>query len=139
MIPTRMAVAALVFFTCMIAGSCSKKSSDNILGEWTGDVDALLSDQKFKQKATRPNAAEMASRLLSSISMTITRDTVTAEVNNNKLTTRYKVLSVSDKMVIVDILDGNRRGTKTNFTIIDRNHISISDERNPATLYLKRK
>lgn len=132
--------AILIAGIAYIALSCAKKPApEAILGEWVGDSKTMMSDDKFKSKTNRPRAADMAARMLDALTMIITKDTVTAQVDKNKVSTRYSVISSTDNSVIVEILDGPRKGTRTTITITDRNHLSINEEGNPGTLFIKRK
>jgi len=118
--------------------SCSGKAEKVIIGKWGGDIEGLVKDERYTEKKVKESAKEILEQMMTSLTMEITSDTVTSSMSGRETKTRYKILSSSDDKVLVEATDGISKGAKITFTIINNSHITMTEEKNPGIIYLKR-
>ena len=126
----------LIFITCilcLIAGfiACGGGSnSQKILGKWQGDMELFKNDPEIEDNAF----TKMLSQMIGNMKFEITKDTIKVEIEamgkKTKEESKYKIVSETSDSVVIENTDGKEKGKRSTITIIDKDHIKITEDDN---------
>jgi hypothetical protein len=98
------------------------------VGRWVGDLDATKADAAFaKQTAGAPkDILDMTLNLLGSMSMVVTAETVVmSAMGEASPPARYKVVSSSGSDLVIEDVEGEKKGTRITISFADARHLRM--------------
>jgi hypothetical protein len=112
------------------------------VGRWVGDLDATKADPAFaKQTAGAPKEIlDMTLNLLGSMSMVVTAETVVmSAMGEASPPERYKVVSSSGSDLVIEDVEGEKKGTRITISFADARHFRMMEagKENKAAYFRK--
>ncbi len=123
--------ASIILFLASLMACGGGSPAKKIIGKWQGDLELFKNDPEYKKMEDNP-FAKILLEMIGNMKMEITADTfiVDIEMMGKKKTeaTKYKIISETKHSVTIEAVEGEVKGKKSIFTIIDSKHIKLNEE-----------